>query len=643
MKKKNWLFNYIVLTLASVLCLQLVLSFDTTSSADINATPYAISGLSGSGTSANPYKINREYDFALLVGYVNAGGATENTYFDLTNNLEIDYQVGGIINGTTRNFSGVFDGNGHSIIFNYSSFNKNTGDIGIFAYLYGTVKNLIVLDGNVELLANNQSAGAIAGSAYSGAKIENCINVNCTISAYGDNSNFNSYIGGIVGYVSGDVKITNCANFADVLADVSGTVKAGGIVGEGGNAQISQCFNMGTIKAGLNDTDINKLCTPNLAYAGGIAGNIYTTIKNSFNRGSIFSNAIEQEETVTTYANKYQEVVNGSGNSTLYSAKPNGIISSTPLGGGDYFRRGLIIEKNEIAGFLINTTTPINTDFPVNVLTRTYNEAYAGGIAGYSSVMPKYCYNTGTITGGKSYYNLYFTYYFAAVSNAYGGSNPVRSAWLGSDSTYEAMRVVLTDVQDRFYYSPITGNMNLINSSSFINSYCYYLNSFKSNCYSSSNIAYRNYAASRRLNYSGTSSYWSYADINGRTPIPSFSNYYASKSYKLSELTNEVNIAVGGFSSFMKTSIQCTNGTLNVYINGNDSGYGKHRMLSLSIPGYNAEKKYLNSTNIAKSENTLKNLNSINLSKTYWATNSLINNGYPYLKSFYWKDAAEPF
>lgn len=633
MKKKNWLFNYIVLTIASVLCLQLVLSFDTTSSADINATPYAISGLSGSGTSANPYKINDQYDFYLLVDYVNDGGATKNTYFDLTNNLEIYDKVGGIIDGNTRSFSGIFDGNGHSIIFNYYGYNSGD-DIGIFSYLYGTVKNLIVLDGNVELLANDKSAGAIAGSAYSGAIIENCINVNCTIEA----ADFNSNIGGIVGYVSGNVKITNCANFADVLADASGTVKAGGIVGEGGNAQISQCFNMGTIKAGLNDTDY-KLYTPNLAYAGGIAGNIYTKIENSFNRGSIFSNAIEKEETVTTYADKYQEVVNGSSNSTLYSAKPDGITSSTPLDVGDSFRRGLIIEKNEIAAFSINGTTPIYTDFPINVLTRTYNEAYAGGIAGYSSTMPRYCYNTGTVSGGKSYYNLYFTYYFASVSNAY---NTVRSAWLEDDSTFEAMRVVLTDVPDRFYYSPITGNMDLINSSNFINSNCYYLNSFKSDCYSNSKIAYRNYAASRRRNY-GSSNYWSYADINGRTPIPSFGNYYASKSYKLSELTNEVNIAVGGFSSFMKTSIQFTNGFLYVYINGNDSGYGKHRMLSLSIPGYNAEKKYLNNSNISKSESTLKNLNSIRLSTTYWATNSLINNGYPYLKSFYWKNAAEPF
>lgn len=642
MRKKGWFFNYIVLTLASVLCLQLAFSFDTTSSADINATPYAISGLSGSGTSSNPYKINSQNDFYLLVDHVNAGGATKNTYFDLTTNIKIYDQVGGIINGTTRNFEGVFDGKGHSIIFEISPSNYNSGDLGIFAYLYGTVKNLIVLGGNVELTKNDKSAGAIAGSAYSGAIIENCINVNCTIEAYGNNSNFNTNIGGIVGYVSGDVKITNCANFADVLADASGTVKAGGIVGEGGNAQISQCFNMGTVKAGLNDTDF-KIYTPNLAYAGGIAGNIDATIENSFNRGSIFSNAIEKEETVTIYANKYQEVVNGSSDSTLYSAKPNDIISSTPLDVGDYFRRGLIIEENEIEGFW-SDGTPSYTTNPVNDLTRTYNEAYAGGIAGYSSVMPRYCYNTGTVTGGKSYYNLYFTYYFAAVSNAYGGSNPVRSAWLGSDSTFEAMRVVLTDVQDRFYYSPITGNMNLINSSSFINSNCYYLNSFKSNCYSNSNIAYRNYAASRRLIYSGSSRYWSYADINRRTPRPSFaSNYYSAKTYKLSELTSEVNIAVGGFSDFMKTTIDFKDGELHVYINGNDSGYGKHRMLSLSIPGYNAEKNYLNSTNIAKSESTLKNLNSINLSKTYWATNSLINNGYPYLKSFYWKDNAESF
>ena len=472
----------------------------------------------------------------------------------------------------------------------------------------------------------------------------NCINVDCTITAYGNGFAFDSYIiGGIVGKVNDEVEITNCANFADVSADVPVTIMAGGIVGAGGKVQISQCFNMGTIKAGLNDTDINKLCTPNLAYAGGIAGNINTTIENCFNRGSIFSNAIEQEETVTTYTDKYQEVVNGSSNSELYSAKLDGITSSTPLGGGDHYRRGIIIEKNEIENFR-SDGTPVNTVDPVNVLTRTYNAAYAGGIAGYSIEMPECCYNTGTVSGGKSYYNLYFTYYFATVSNAYGGDNPVRNAWLNDPSTFEAMRVILADVPDRFYYSPITGNMDLINSSSFIESNCYYLDSLKSDCYSNSEIGYRNYSASRTKITSGSSSYWAYADINGRTPIPSFSNYYESEGYKLSELTNEVNIEVRGFTSYMKTSIQYTDDSLLcVYINGNDSGYGKHRMLSVSIPGYNAEKNYLNSTDIAKSESDLKNFNGISLSKDYWATNSLINNGYPYLKSFYWKDTAEPF
>ena len=151
MRKKSWFFNYIVLTLASVLCLQLTFSFDTTSFADINATPYAISGLSGSGTSANPYKINSQNDFYLLVDYVNAGGATKNTCFELTNNIKVNNQVGGIINGTTRKFEGIFDGKGHSIIFEINSSNYNSGDLGLFAYLYGTVKNLIVLDGNVRL------------------------------------------------------------------------------------------------------------------------------------------------------------------------------------------------------------------------------------------------------------------------------------------------------------------------------------------------------------------------------------------------------------------------------------------------------------------------------------------------------------
>lgn len=141
-------------------------------------------------------------------------------------------------------FSGTFDGNGHTVTLDITA---STADVGLFSKLAG------------------------------GAVVKNVITAG-TVTATGKNN-----VGGIAGFAntySGDVTIENCKN----MAAISGNKAVGGILGQGTNTNgitIYSCANTGTI-AGAN-TQI-----------GGIAGSITATatIESCYNTGDVngFSN-----------------------------------------------------------------------------------------------------------------------------------------------------------------------------------------------------------------------------------------------------------------------------------------------------------------------------------------------------------------
>lgn len=144
-------------------------------------------------------------------------------------------------------FSGTFDGNGHTVTLDITA---STANVGLFSKLAGgaVVKNVI-------------TAGSV------------------TV----DHTNKKSYVGGIAGYANAyenPILIENCKN----TAAISGYKAVGGILGQGTNTNgitIYSCANTGTI-AGAN-TQI-----------GGIAGSITATatIESCYNTGDVngFSN-----------------------------------------------------------------------------------------------------------------------------------------------------------------------------------------------------------------------------------------------------------------------------------------------------------------------------------------------------------------
>jgi len=166
-------------------------------------------------------------------------------------------------------FSGTFDGNGHTVTLDITA---STANVGLFSKLAdGAVVKNVITAGSVTTTGKKCVAG-IAGYATDNVKIENCKN---TASITG-----NKNVGGILGEAynneeSISVGIKNCAN----EGAVNGTGSAvGGIVGkmEGQNS-IIDCYNRGNI-TGFNN------------YAGIVGqstGALVATIKNCYSVGAV--------------------------------------------------------------------------------------------------------------------------------------------------------------------------------------------------------------------------------------------------------------------------------------------------------------------------------------------------------------------
>lgn len=180
------------------------------------------------------------------------------------------------IDASYEAFTGVFDGNGHTV----------TVSAPMFTSLNGTVKNLTTV-GSVSLTGTaNEIASCAAAIARGTPKnatvvVENVANNATITSAY--------RAGGLIGQVFADstTTITNCVN----TGKVEGKNAVGGIIGyvQGKALKMNDCVNTGDIKS--NDTASGGL----VGYWGGqnaIAAARKATITNCKNIGNISSNKI---------------------------------------------------------------------------------------------------------------------------------------------------------------------------------------------------------------------------------------------------------------------------------------------------------------------------------------------------------------
>lgn len=234
----------------------------------------------------------------------------------------------------SNTFSGIFDGNGYSIIGmrieNPTS--SSTCYVGLFANVSGRISNLNIV--NVSITGGT-IAGAIAASA-DGAIFENC-------SVSGSMNQTRKAVGGIVGNAT-NVDVENCKNTANII----GGAYVGGIIGKASNATIDKTFNSGEIMTRraigsyYYSSGSNYIGYTNYYYnyAGGMIGEAEnSTITNCYNAGKVSgeTNSYSKGYSYTVYA---YGIAYGAETITCYSS---GEVTRT-IGSNDY--DGIAISSN---------------------------------------------------------------------------------------------------------------------------------------------------------------------------------------------------------------------------------------------------------------------------------------------------------
>ncbi|MCH5349797.1 MAG: hypothetical protein J1E40_10785 [Oscillospiraceae bacterium] len=226
----------------------------------------------GEGTDENPYTINNRDELIRFCNYVRAGSSGKDTYFKLTNNIDlsgINWKPIGIyiekdaLNSTP--FEGTFDGNKKEIRgMKINSTSGSDNGYGFFGYNAGTIKNLGIVSGNINLPGVADDVGGIAG--YNTGEITYCYNYGCNITG-------RDRVGGIAGNNPGNIH--ECFSTGNIKAT---NASAGGIAGDNGGTVLN-CYNTGDIEA--------------KDWLGGVVGynsNTETThgvVKNTYNVGKI--------------------------------------------------------------------------------------------------------------------------------------------------------------------------------------------------------------------------------------------------------------------------------------------------------------------------------------------------------------------
>ena len=261
-------------------------------------------GMSGSGTSDDPYQIALDSDFSRFITKVTGGEADAS--FIVTSNIN----ASGTSEITTP-FTGTFDGNGCTISnLGHALFNTVNG---------GTVKNVML---DAVGISSGTNVGAIAneviGTSSKKASIYSCGVLSGSVGGSG-------YVGSIVGKLGDSDNTNNC--YARVIncfsyATISGGSSVGGIVGYNSFASASNnlrtmvmnCMFYGNITGGTNKAPIyNGLNITNVGDKG-LANYNYYYSGCTFTSGiDTYNCALAADERNLTRFEFYRRMLNSNG------------------------------------------------------------------------------------------------------------------------------------------------------------------------------------------------------------------------------------------------------------------------------------------------------------------------------------------
>jgi hypothetical protein len=288
----------------------------------------------GSGTTTtDPFIIKTADDFKNFAQYVNNKIIGSDVCVKLSDEISENgldcsslagFQPIGIEGNEPINFTGTFDGN-KKTIKNLSITGVVGTYVGLFRCLDGGTITQLTLDGCTISggTKSSNNIGGIVGYVSNNGKVSECTVLNGSAISCNGNSQ-NPTVGGIVGYL-GSGEITGCVfQGSNVIANTSDTgasgpnANAGGIVGKA-SGTVSNCQVKGTtaVSANYENLDIESI------YAGALVGNN--------NGGTLSDNAYEYTVTAkarTTTKSEYTERGIGNGNDVSTN---NGAVMYTKI------------------------------------------------------------------------------------------------------------------------------------------------------------------------------------------------------------------------------------------------------------------------------------------------------------------------
>jgi hypothetical protein len=373
-----------------------LLSFSILPNSVLAIPPYS----GGSGEANDPYRIGSAVNLLYLGTHTGDYGKNFILIADINLAASGPFTTAVIAPDTNNSaggfqgvqFSGVFDGNGHTIS-NLTIDSNGAGNdyLGLFGRAYsGEIKNLGLEDVNIAGDDNSIYLGGLAGYIYD-SNISNCYSTG-NVSG-GDNSDS---LGGLVGsnYYGGGGSISDCHSTGNVTGG-DGSQNLGGLVGDN-TYIISNCFSSGAVTGGDNSLRL-----------GGLVG---------FNNDSIISDCYSTG------------TVSGGNNSSLLGGLVglNGgdisdCYSTGNVSGGDssYYLGGLV-------GY--NNGGNISNCFSSGAVTGTY---YLGGLVGDNDGGTiSNCYSTGDISG-TNYLGGLVGSSNSSISNCYSTGDISGTNYLG--------------------------------------------------------------------------------------------------------------------------------------------------------------------------------------------------------------------
>lgn len=304
----------------------------------------------GNGITEDPYLI-------YTAEQMNAIGADMDDWdkhfklmadIDLSGYMGTDFNMIGI--GNRNAFTGVFEGNGHTIS-NLTYISSNGDYKGLFRYVSGQsaqIKDLGLIGPNVNA-GTGSCVGSLAGYVSSGT-ITNC---------YVEDGNVagKKWVGGLVGY--------NGANLDDCYStcSVAGNEQVGGLVGYNGSSEIMNCSAGGEIFG--------------RQYVGGLAGSSGGAIKNSSAVGTVGGGGNDAGGLVGRSSDRISGC--SAGGDVFGDLRVGGLVGSSDDSIVDCYTTGAVFGTDYVGGLAGSINDSIINCYATGGVSGT---TYVGGLVG---------------------------------------------------------------------------------------------------------------------------------------------------------------------------------------------------------------------------------------------------------------------